>query len=121
MFRRDPALAAEYLTDVLVNGDEVDVMLALRSLSAAFGGVQEIARRADANPNTMYRTLAKQGNPSLKTLRSILGAMAGCSMSDFSLAKSARCARLRQQEEIRHFRGKLEWQGDLDAMRTDLD
>lgn len=136
MFRRDPALAAEYLTDVLVNGDEVDVMLALRSLSAAFGGVQEIARRADANPNTMYRTLSKQGNPSLKTLRAILGAMglqlavhpiqtkscvAGCSMSDFSLAKSARCARLRQQEEIRHFRGKLEWQGDLDAMRTDLD
>ena len=27
--------------------------------------------------------------------------------------------RLRQQEEIRNFRGKLDWQGDLDAMRTD--
>ena len=27
--------------------------------------------------------------------------------------------RLRQQEEIRQFRGKLDWQGDLDAMRTD--
>jgi len=27
--------------------------------------------------------------------------------------------RLRQQEEIRRFRGKLDWQGDLDAMRTD--
>lgn len=27
--------------------------------------------------------------------------------------------RLRQQEEIRSFRGKLKWQGDLDAMRTD--
>jgi len=27
--------------------------------------------------------------------------------------------RLRQQEEIRRFRGKLHWQGDLDAMRTD--
>lgn len=27
--------------------------------------------------------------------------------------------RLRQQEEIRHLRGKLSWQGDLDAMRTD--
>lgn len=24
-----------------------------------------------------------------------------------------------QQEEIRRFRGKLSWQGDLDAMRTD--
>lgn len=27
--------------------------------------------------------------------------------------------RLRQQEEIKRFRGKLDWQGDLDAMRTD--
>ena len=27
--------------------------------------------------------------------------------------------RLRKQEEIRKFRGKLKWLGDLDAMRTD--
>ncbi|MGC1521629.1 MAG: type II toxin-antitoxin system VapB family antitoxin [Steroidobacteraceae bacterium] len=27
--------------------------------------------------------------------------------------------RLRKQEAIRRFRGKLPWQGDLDAMRTD--
>ena len=27
--------------------------------------------------------------------------------------------RLRQQEEIKRFRGKLNWQGDLEAMRTD--
>ena len=27
--------------------------------------------------------------------------------------------RLRQQEEIRRFRGKLAWHGDLDAMRAD--
>jgi Arc/MetJ family transcription regulator len=28
-------------------------------------------------------------------------------------------ARLRQQEEIRRFRGKFQWEGDLDAMRAD--
>ncbi|MGO9718018.1 MAG: type II toxin-antitoxin system VapB family antitoxin [Steroidobacteraceae bacterium] len=27
--------------------------------------------------------------------------------------------RLRKQEEIRRFRGKLNWQGDLEAMRSD--
>lgn len=27
--------------------------------------------------------------------------------------------RLRQQAKIREFRGKLDWQGDLDAMRSD--
>jgi len=27
--------------------------------------------------------------------------------------------RLARQEEIRKFRGRLDWQGDLDAMRRD--
>ena len=27
--------------------------------------------------------------------------------------------RLKEQEEIKRFRGKLDWQGDLDAMRID--
>lgn len=27
--------------------------------------------------------------------------------------------RLRQQEELRRYRGQLHWEGDLDAMRTD--
>ena len=27
--------------------------------------------------------------------------------------------RLRQQEQIKRFRGKLDWQGDLDALRRD--
>ena len=75
MFRRDPNLAAEYLNSVLADGDETDLMLALRSLSKAFGGVQEIARQAEVNANTLYRTLSEQGNPELKTLSAILKAM----------------------------------------------
>jgi len=27
--------------------------------------------------------------------------------------------RLKRQERVRQFRGKLDWRGDLDAMRTD--
>jgi Arc/MetJ family transcription regulator len=27
--------------------------------------------------------------------------------------------RMRQQEDIRRFRGKLQWEGNLEAMRTD--
>lgn len=42
----------------------VPLMMALRHLSIAFG---EIDRQANANPNTMYRTLSEQGNPSLRT------------------------------------------------------
>ena len=75
MFRRDPELAVEYLNAVLIDGDETDLMLALRTLSKAFGGVQEIARQADVNAHTLYRTLSAQGNPELKTLSAILKAM----------------------------------------------
>jgi probable addiction module antidote protein len=75
MFRNDPELAAEYLNSVLADGDESDLMLALRDLSKAFGGVQEVARQAEVNANTIYRTLSDQGNPELKTLSSILKAM----------------------------------------------
>ncbi len=75
MFCRDPALAAGYLNSVLADGDETDLMLALRSLSKAFGGVQEIARQAELNAHTLYRTLSLQGNPELKTLSAILKAM----------------------------------------------
>nr|WP_229632137.1 hypothetical protein [Pseudoduganella violaceinigra] len=67
MFHKNPSLAADYLNDVLATGDAVDLMMALRYLGNAFEGVQEIARKAEANPNTMYRS--ERGNPSLKTLR----------------------------------------------------
>lgn len=75
MFRKDPALAADYLNSVLEDGDETDLMLALRSLSQAFGGVQEVARQAEVNAHTLYRTLSEKGNPELKTLSAILKAM----------------------------------------------
>lgn len=75
MFRGDPDLAAEYLNAVLTDGDETDLMLALRTLSKAFGGVQEVARQAEVNAHTLYRTLSEQGNPELKTLAAILKAM----------------------------------------------
>ena len=75
MFRKDPELAADYLNSVLEDGDETDLMLALRALSKAFGGVQEVARQADVNAHTLYRTLSEKGNPELRTLSAILKAM----------------------------------------------
>lgn len=75
MFRKDPELAVDYLNEVLVDGDEAELMIALRTLSKAFGGVQEIARRADLNANTLYRTLSPKGNPELKTLNALLKTM----------------------------------------------
>lgn len=75
MFRRDPAFAAEYLDSLLEAGDQTDLMLALRHLADAFGGVTQIAEKAQLNPTTLYRTLSRKGNPELRSLSAILGAM----------------------------------------------
>ena len=74
-FRRDPAFAAAYLDEVLADGDQDELLLALRRLSQAFGGVAAVAERAGLNPTTLYRTLSEQGNPELRTLRALLDVM----------------------------------------------
>jgi probable addiction module antidote protein len=74
-FRNDPAFAAEYLNAILEDGDQEELMLALRRISEAFGGVQKLARNARLNANTLYRTLSSKGNPELKSLRAVLRAM----------------------------------------------
>ena len=74
-FPKNPAFAAEYLNAVLEDGDQQELMLALRRMSQAFGGVQKLAEEAKLNANTLYRTLSPKGNPELKSLRSVLRAM----------------------------------------------
>ena len=74
-FRKDPAFAAEYLNSILEDGDQEELMLALRRLSKAFGGVPKLAEEAELNVNTLYRTLSPKGNPELKSLRALLRAM----------------------------------------------
>ena len=73
--RKDPAFAAEYLNSVLEDGDQEELMLALRRMSKAFGGVSSLAEKAELNVNSLYRTLSPKGNPELKSLRALLRAM----------------------------------------------
>ena len=74
-FRRDRQFAAAYLDQVLADGDQEELMLALRRLSEAFGGVTGLAQQARLNSTTLYRTLSSNGNPELRTLRALLAAM----------------------------------------------
>ncbi len=74
-FRDDPLFAAEYLNAVFEDGDQKELMLALRRMSNAFGGVSKLASKSKLNPNTLYRTLSPKGNPELKSLRALLRAM----------------------------------------------
>jgi probable addiction module antidote protein len=74
-FRNDPVFAAEYLNAVLADGDQAELLTALRYMAAAFGGVTGLADQTALNATTLYRTLSPQGNPELRSLTAILKAM----------------------------------------------
>ena len=74
-FRNDPKFAAEYLNAVLEDGEEAELMLALRRMAEAFGGVSKVAEESKLNATTLYRTLSSKGNPELKSLNALLRAL----------------------------------------------
>jgi len=86
-FRRDPAFAAAYLEAVLEDGDQQELLIALKHLARAFGGVSEVARSAGLNVTSLYRTLAAGGNPELRSLLAVLRAM-GLRLSVQPLART---------------------------------
>lgn len=49
--------------------------LALRDIAKAQGGFTKLADKTNLNREALYRSLSKNGNPSLKTLRSLLNAL----------------------------------------------
>ena len=75
LLRDDPVVAAELLNSVLADGDQAELMVTLRQLAKAFGGVRHVAVEAHLNPTQLYRALSEPGNPKLSSLRAILGVM----------------------------------------------
>lgn len=73
--RKDPRFAAEYLNAVLAEGDQDELMLALRYMAEAFGGVPRLAARARLNATTLHGTRSPKGNPELKSMTAMLNAM----------------------------------------------
>ena len=75
LFRDDPEFAAHYLDEILRDGGQADLLMALRQMAKAFGGAGNVAAKADINQTHIYRTLSAGGNPALSTLFAILKAM----------------------------------------------
>lgn len=75
MYRDDPALALGVINDILADGDQAELLIVLRQMAQAFGGVQAVAEQAHLNPTQLYRTLSPKGNPALSSLSAILKAM----------------------------------------------
>lgn len=74
-FRDDPAYAVEFLNAILEDGDQGELLIALRQMAKAFGGMQTVAEKAQLNPTQIYRTLSAEGNPGLTSISAILRAM----------------------------------------------
>ncbi|HLB57286.1 MAG TPA: transcriptional regulator [Gammaproteobacteria bacterium] len=66
----------EALSDFQSDGDTEVLMLSIRHIAQARGGIAELAKKAHLNEKTLYRTLSSSGNPRLDTfgkLFSVLG------------------------------------------------
>lgn len=72
---RDPELAAAYLSAAMEEGSTEQLLLALRAVAEAAGGVAAIADKTQLNRQTLYKILSAEGNPTLTTLLAILDAI----------------------------------------------
>lgn len=75
LLQEDPAYALALLNSILEDGDQGELLIVLRQMTKAFGGVQTVAEKAHLNPTQLYRTLSEEGNPALSSLTAILRAM----------------------------------------------
>lgn len=57
---------------MLQDGEQADLLIALRQMAKSFGGVPALAEKAQLNPAQLYRTLSPEGNPALSRLSAIL-------------------------------------------------
>ena len=74
--REHPEFAAEYLKAALEDADEPGVLLiALRRVAEARGGVAKVAKAAGVERESLYRALSPRGNPRWSTLVAVTQAM----------------------------------------------
>lgn len=71
---KDPREAAAYLEAAIEDGDQGVLMLALRHVAQAQGGVAAVARKSNLTREATYRMLSESGNPELKSLTAVLAA-----------------------------------------------
>lgn len=74
--RENPEFAAEYLRAALEEDDEPGVLLiALRRIAEARGGIAKVAKAAGIERESLYRALSLRGNPRLSTLVAVTKAV----------------------------------------------
>jgi probable addiction module antidote protein len=74
--RERPRFAAEYLKAAMEDTDEPEVLLiALRHIAEARGGLAKVAKAAGIERESLYRALSANGNPRLSTIVGVMKAV----------------------------------------------
>jgi len=75
LLRRDSSLAARVLSEFLEEGNQGELLLALREMTKAFGGTQNLAEQGGLSPAQLDRQLSSYGDLSVSDFSAILEAM----------------------------------------------
>lgn len=78
MLREDPDMAIDYLRTAFdeldEEGGETTLLMALRHVVKAQGGMAVVAERAKLSRESLYRALSPKGNPTLRTMTAVIKA-----------------------------------------------
>jgi len=72
---KTPENAAEYLTAIIEEDDLDALLLAIRDVAKAQGGMAAVAERAHIRRETLYKMLSEKANPAFKGVAGILHGM----------------------------------------------
>ncbi len=92
---KDPREAAAYLNAAMEEGDRELVLLAMRNVAEAHGGMATVSAKAKLNRESMYRMLSKKGNPEIKSIMTLLHSM-GLKLSIEPKIKRVKSSKIRK-------------------------
>lgn len=79
LLRDDPKMIDDYLRvaldDISEPGGEAAFLMALKHVALARGGIASVAKSSGMKREAVSRALSPRGNPTLRTLTSIMAAM----------------------------------------------
>lgn len=71
-YLKSPKDITEYLNAALDDGDERVLLMALRNVAKATGGMSRLSRKTGLSRENLYRLLSENGNPRLSSLVNVL-------------------------------------------------
>src|ERR1041384_4054583 len=69
--RHDEFFREAYLNEALKDEDQRLILMALRNVAQATGGLSKLAKSTGLNRQNLYRTLSKRGNPTWERIEKI--------------------------------------------------